>query len=109
LQHNHSYSTPQEESEILPQCEVIVGQWKKIQGDEEERQKNLPKGMDFFIATYADLYFESIFIENFEDKVHSIMEQQTKQNVVTKKVDAEASQRKAAILAQYAQVSDGEG
>lgn len=47
--------------------------------------------------------------ENFEDQMHNIMEQQTKQVVVMKKVDTEAAQRKAAILAQYAQISDGEG
>ena len=47
--------------------------------------------------------------ENFEETMHSIMEQQAKQVVTSRQVSSDAAARKAAILAQYAQISDGEG
>ena len=40
--------------------------------------------------------------------MHSIMEQQARQLVNARQVSTDGAARKAAILAQYSQVSDGE-
>ena len=43
-----------------------------------------------------------------DEAIHHIIEQQNAQAVISKPVSAEHQQHKAAILAQYADISDGE-
>jgi len=44
----------------------------------------------------------------FDSAIHSLIAKQTEQAVIRKPVDSDDSERKKAILAQYADLSDGE-
>ena len=47
-------------------------------------------------------------VAGFDSAIHNLIAKQTAQAVVRKPTDSEDTERKKAILAQYADVSDGE-
>jgi len=47
-------------------------------------------------------------VVGFDSAIHNLIAKQTERAVVRKPADAEDSERKKAILAQYADLSDGE-
>jgi len=51
---------------------------------------------------------DSTNVTGFDSAIHNLIAKQTEEAVIKKQVDGDGSERKKAILAQYADLSDGE-